>query len=117
MVGPEEQNVKEKVTEEELKKALPSLSETPSPSKDALVGLYTMFYRHNSNHLQTKNFRFHGPLQAARARAEAHCKIMGYRINFVQPMISDLKTEEEHFRAVGGEVQTVVRGERNVEFT
>ena len=65
---------------------------------ETLVGLYTMYYRHptTGNALLTKNFRLNGNLKDARARAEVHCGIMGGKLNFVQPMITDLKREEEY---------------------
>ena len=69
-------------------------------SLEPLVGLYTMFYRKDTNHLQSKNFRFNGNLKEARARAEQHANIMGMRLNFVQPLISDL-SREEHFKTTG----------------
>ncbi len=59
------------------------------------VGLYTMFYRKETNHLQTKNFRFNGNLQQARERADSHCKVIGGKLMFVQPLISDLSKEED----------------------
>ncbi len=62
-----------------------------------LVGLYTMFYIHGSNHLQHKNFRFHGSLKEARERAQIHCDIMNFRLKHVQPLICDLKKEEGFF--------------------
>ena len=66
-------------------------------TSESLVGLYTMYYRapQVSNTLISKNFRFNGNLHDAKERAEEYCSIMGLRLNFVQPLISDLKKEEE----------------------
>jgi hypothetical protein len=68
-----------------------------SQKEEPLVGLYCMFYRQpeNGNHLITKNFRFHGSLKEARERAELHCGIIGAKLNFVQPLIANLKLEED----------------------
>jgi hypothetical protein len=57
---------------------------------------YLMFYRHGMNANLTKGFFCDGDLQAARKRAEAHCKIMGYKYIFVRPMICNLEAEEEY---------------------
>lgn len=80
---------------------LPS-TQLPAPipletNTETLVGLYTMFYRQHTNHLVSKNFRHHGDLRSARARAEKHCDVIGAKLNFVQPLISDLEKEEKHF--------------------
>lgn len=58
--------------------------------------LYIMFYRHGMNANLTKGFYFAGDLQEARKRAEAHCKIMGYKFIFVRPMVCNLESEEEY---------------------
>lgn len=75
----------------------PVLKEPKDPKEEPLVGLYTMYYRQpeNGNHLITKNFRLHGSLREARERAEIHCGIIGAKLNFVQPLIANLKLEEE----------------------
>ena len=65
-------------------------------SPEPLINLYTMFYRLNTNHLVSKNFRYPGGLKAARERAETHCNIIGAKLNFVQPLISNLSVEEKH---------------------
>lgn len=67
-----------------------------TPLDDNLANIYTLFFRHSTNHLQNKNFRFQGNLKDARARAQIHCDIMGYKLNFVQPLISNLQVEEDH---------------------
>jgi hypothetical protein len=74
------------------------LVETKEATKEEpLVGLYTMYYRNPAvgNHIISKNFRFNGSLKAARERAEQHCGIIGAKLNFVQPLITNLKLEEE----------------------
>ena len=65
--------------------------------QEPLVGLYTMYYRQSQvgNHILTKNFRFNGSLKEARARAEEHCTVINAKLNFVQPLISNLKAEED----------------------
>lgn len=56
---------------------------------------YTMFYRHGMNPKCEKSFLFNGDVRAARARADIHCRIMGYTLTFVRPMIVDLDEEEK----------------------
>ncbi len=76
-------------------------SQTTTPlhhQDEPFVGLYTMFYRHLTNHLQSKNFRHSGDLKSARARAETYCNLVGAKLNFVQPLISDLSKEELFFQ-------------------
>lgn len=64
---------------------------------EPFVGLYTMVYRPlGVNYLTTKNFRHSGNLRSARERAEKHLNIIGGKLNFVQPLISDLSIEEAH---------------------
>ena len=65
--------------------------------EEPLVGLFTMYYRQSQvgNHILTKNFRFNGSLKEARERAEQHCQIINAKLNFVQPLISNLKIEED----------------------
>lgn len=72
---------------------------TPSTPQQAqlnepFISIYTMYYRHQTNHLISKNFRLNGDLRAARDRAEQHCTTIGAKLNFVQPFISDLGKEE-----------------------
>ena len=88
-----------------------------TPPKSALpsntinfVGLYTMFFRGQTNSLQTKNFRFHGSLKEAHERAERHCKVFGTRLHWVQPLISDLDKEEQFHLSLGKEDEQKVNG-------
>jgi hypothetical protein len=77
----------------------PTPKDTPSKIEfqpSPFINLYTMFYRLGTNHLQSKNFRHNGNLSSARERAEKHCNILGAKIMFVQPLISDLNKEEEY---------------------
>jgi hypothetical protein len=80
----------------------PKLKEEEEP----FVGLYTMYFRNPAvgNSILTKNFRCSGSLREARERAETHCGIMGCKLNFVQPLIANLKIEEE-FKLSGGIVK------------
>lgn len=68
-------------------------------ANEPFVGLYTMYYRHPQigNHLLVRNFRFNGNLKDARARAQQHCDILNLKLNFVEPMITDLKKAEEAY--------------------
>lgn len=68
----------------------------PIEDKELFTDCYTMFYRHNTNMLQSKNFRCSGGLRKARERAQIHCDIMSYRLHFVQPMVSNLGLEEDY---------------------
>jgi hypothetical protein len=61
------------------------------------TSIYTMFFRKDSNHLQSKNFRLAGDLKHARERAEKHCEVIKAKFNFVQPFISNLDREEDYF--------------------
>lgn len=72
-----------------------ALSSTKNKS-EAFSYLYIMFYRHGMNANLTKGFYHSGDLMSARRRAEAHCKIMGYKFIFVRPMVCDLEVEEEY---------------------
>jgi len=80
-----------------------------SPVLINFVGLYTIFFRKETNSLQSKNFRHNGNLSSARERAEKHCTLIGAKHMFTQPLISDLNKEEEYFlskghtSAIGGE--------------
>lgn len=67
----------------------------PTTETESFVGIYTMFFRQHTNHMQSKNFRCAGNLKQARERAEEHCNIIGAKLNFVQPLISDLWKEEQ----------------------
>jgi hypothetical protein len=67
---------------------------TPAET-ELFCNVYTMFYR-EGNHLVSKNFRCPGGLKAARERAETHCNIMEKKLNFVQPLVSDLGREESY---------------------
>jgi hypothetical protein len=69
---------------------------TIATNDEPLVGLYTLFFRYNTNFLQNKNFRFNGTLRQATERARRHCEIMGYKFHFVQPLISDFDREEKY---------------------
>jgi hypothetical protein len=71
------------------------LTKPPIALPEPLVGLFTMFFRKDFNTIQSKNFRHSGDLHSARARAEEHCTIIDAKLNFVQPLISDLKKEED----------------------
>lgn len=71
--------------------------EKPIAQEDQLTNLYTMFYRHLTNHLVSLNFRHPGGLDKARERAESHCNVMGYKLHFVQPLISNLSLEESYY--------------------
>ena len=75
---------------------------TIATEPENLVGLYTMFYRGYTNHIISVNFRFHGNLTGARKRAQAYCNIMGFKLNFVQPMVVDLDREEKY--KLGGQI-------------
>ena len=66
-----------------------------------LIGLYTMFYRKDSNQLQSKNFRFHGGLRQARERAKIHANLMNCKLDHVQPLICDLAKEEDYYLGRG----------------
>lgn len=77
------------------------MADQPVVKEEPLVGLFTLFYRKETNHLQSKNFRFNGSLSQARERAETHCSIIGAKFMFVQPLISDLKKEEEFILRAG----------------
>ncbi len=64
--------------------------------KEPFVGLYTMYFRPNgTNMIVSKNFRHSGNLRSARDRAEQNCNVLGNKLNFVQPLISDLQKEED----------------------
>ncbi len=73
---------------------------------EPFVGLYTMFFRHPSlgNYLMSKNFRLNGSLKEARERAELYCNIIGGKLNYVQPLISNLQLEE-NYKLNGGLVK------------
>jgi hypothetical protein len=64
--------------------------------KESFSHLYIMFYRHGMNANLTKGFYFPGTLLEARARAEAHCSVMGYKFIFVRPMVCNLEEEEKY---------------------
>jgi len=71
-------------------------AQVQSPKAQRMSNYYIMFYRHGMNANLTKGFYCDGDLTSARKRAEAHCKIMGYKYIFVRPMICNLETEEEY---------------------
>ena len=73
-------------------------SEVQFNLSEPFVGLFTMYYRQSNvgNHILTKNFRFHGSLKDATARARKHCEVIGAKLNFVQPLITDLIKEEAY---------------------
>jgi hypothetical protein len=66
-------------------------------NSEILTGLYTMFYRDpgRGNHIQSKNFRFHGTLREAIQRSQKHCDNMGFKLMFTQPMVNNLDKDEE----------------------
>lgn len=79
--------------------ATPQTTQVPSAVMDTkpkyLENLFILFYRHGMNANLTKGFYFPGDLLAARKRAEAHCKVMGYKFIFIRPMVCNLEVEEE----------------------
>lgn len=80
--------------------------ETPAAAEfkpgEPFVGLYLMHFRHPQmgNHVLTKNFRFNGSLREARERAEKHCQVLGLKMMFVEPLICDLKKDEDQHLGV-----------------
>lgn len=81
---------------------LPSTPAPSTPQHPAVKELtpldftkfYTMYYRHGMNPNLTKSFFHDGDLRSAISRAKDHCDIMGYRLQFVKPLVADLKEEE-----------------------
>jgi hypothetical protein len=74
----------------------PPQTSKETPKEDFSAGIWTMYFRHHTNHLVSKNFRHHGDLRSARERAEKHCNTIGAKLNFVQPFLSDLQKEEDY---------------------
>lgn len=88
-----------------MENAMSTTTTTPTESVNEMIlkntannlsYLYIMFYRHGMNANLTKGFYHTGDLLSARKRAEAHCKIMGYKFIFVRPMVCNLENEEEY---------------------
>ena len=72
---------------------------------------YIMYYRHNHAPFAFKGFAHAGDLRSAINRANKHCAIMGYRLNFVAPMFEDLDAvEAKQVNRNGGEVKMMDYG-------
>lgn len=64
------------------------------PAAREFPGCWTIYYRHGVNAQLSKNFFFDGSMFDARERAQRHCGIMGYKFNFIRPMLCDIEVEE-----------------------
>lgn len=64
------------------------------PAARQFPGCWTIYYRHGVNAQLSKNFYFDGTMFDARERAQRHCGIMGYKFNFLRPMLCDIEVEE-----------------------
>jgi hypothetical protein len=56
--------------------------------------VWVLYYRHGMSVNNMKMFHLKGTMREARARAERHCAIMGYRFTFLRPLITDIDYEE-----------------------
>ncbi len=64
------------------------------PSHPQFSNCWTIFYRHGVNAQLMKNFYYAGSMFDARERAQRHCGIMGYKFNFIRPLLCDIEVEE-----------------------
>lgn len=69
-------------------------AEPEQPAERRFPHCWTMFYRHGVNATLTKNFFFNGLMIDARDRAMKHCGIMGYKFQFLRPLLCDIEVEE-----------------------
>ncbi len=73
------------------------------PIDEGDLVLWTMFYRHGNNPRCEKVFQGDPDMRVARDRAKKHCDAMGYNLNFIRPLISDLDLEEYKYQNGGRE--------------
>ncbi len=56
---------------------------------------YTLYYKINYSKPQDKTFYFPGTIQEAQARAQEHCKAMGYRFIVIRKFLANLDVQEQ----------------------
>jgi len=76
------------------------LRPTPGEPEVEETILWSMHYRQGNNPDLTKRFYFINDMKMARRRADQHCKVMGFILNYVKPFISDIDADEARRNSV-----------------